>query len=382
MKTALYLALALSTGGNLSALELNRMSAADVKSAVSAQPGAPAAVTAAAAETSKAYQNVWMSVRNNQSWQEAEAYDYSSRIETRVRKVFDGQYDVSIHTDLKYEWATIRKNFGKDFQLSGSGMYLSMNEWGGNYSVSGNVQDQNNQTKYINLTLHKRFDDGSFNITGAGIYLNIDPNSVNGNYDDQQYSKKAIAAVISLALAARLEKTPAPKTDKAVRAEERIWLTMRSNTGWYLMEAEDPFSRIEVNLRKVFDREYDVEMTADNDREFGRVSNFFSDRYELRAGRTDLTMREWAGDYTIEGDVAVDGAAAGSVHVRLEMRRRFSDFSFYIRDTGIHLLVDQRDISGSVDTKVYPKKAVAAIAALIMSLKQDQPSPAEHQDGK
>ncbi len=324
-----------------------------------------------------------MSIRNNPSWHEAEAVDYSARVETRVKRVFDGQYDATIKADIKYDYLTIRRNFDKDFQLSGAGAYLNMNEFGGNYSVSGTVRDDGNQSKYINLQFYKNSDDLSFNISGTGLYLNMDRNGVNGSYDTAYYSKKAIAAVISLGLAARLDKEPARKDAGAVKADERIWLTMRSNTGWYAMEASDPFSRIEVNLRKVFDKDYEAEMTVNGDREFGRISNFFSDRYELRAGRTNLTLREWAGDYTIEGDVEVEGAAAGSVRVRLDLRKRFMDgFSFYIRDTGIYLLIDERDISGNVDTKVYPKQVVASIAALIMSLKQDQPRPSEHDDGK
>ncbi|MBU2573738.1 MAG: hypothetical protein KKH28_06670 [Elusimicrobia bacterium] len=376
MKKTIFFALTLSIGANLYAVELNRMTAADIKGLSALDLPAPAAAKAAPGqEAGRAYQHVWMYVRNNPSWQEAEANDYSARIEARVRKVFDGQYDVSIRAGMKSEWGTIRKIFDRDFQLSGSGMYLSMSEWGGNYNISGSVTGENNQNKYINLTLYKRFDETSFSVTGGGIYLNIDKNSINGNFDDQQYSKKAIAALVSLVLAVQLEKTPAPKTDKAARYNQRIWLTMRPGFGWNTVEASDPFSRIEVGLRKIFDGEYDAEMEVDNDREFGRVSHFFTHRYELSAGRTDLKLEEWAGDYTVEGEVAVDGAAGGVVHVRLEMRKRFSDFSFYIRETGIYLTIDEHGINGEVDTKVYPKKVVAAITALVMALRQENPAP-------
>ncbi|MBI4802726.1 MAG: hypothetical protein HY796_09425 [Elusimicrobia bacterium] len=375
MKKTLYFILTLSIGANLSALELNGINAADIKGLSALDLTAPAAAKAAPGrETGRAYQNVWMYVRNNPSWHEAEANDYGARIEARVRKVFDGQYDVNLRTDTNYAWGAIRKIFDKDFQLSGSGLYLSMNEWGGNYNISGNVTGEDNQNKYINLTLFKRFDETSFSVTSGGIYLSIDKNSINGNYDDRQYSKKAIAAIVSLVLTVQLEQTPAPKTEKAARYDQRIWLTIRPGFGWNTVEASDPFSRIEVGLRKIFDGEYNAELTTDNDRELGRSSHFFTDRYELRAGRTDLRLEEWIGDYRVEGEVAVDGAENGVVRVRLEMRRRFNDFSFYIHETGIYLNIDEYGISGDVDTKVYPKKVVAAITALVMTLQQEKPA--------
>ncbi|MDO8804409.1 MAG: hypothetical protein Q7R35_08255 [Elusimicrobiota bacterium] len=177
---------------------------------------------------------------------------------------------------------------------------------------------------------------------------------------------------------------PAAQSAKAAPNNQRIWFTMRSNSsGWNTLEASDPFSRIEVGLRKIFDREYDVEMRADNGRETGRVRSSFTDRYELRAGRTSLRLQEWAGDYTIEGEVAVEGATNGVVRVKLDMRKRFDDFSYYIRETGIYLLIDKRDISGTVDTTVYPKKVVAAITALIMTARLENPAQGNPQaEGK
>jgi hypothetical protein len=160
----------------------------------------------------KTYTHLWMNIRQNPSWKEAEAYDYSNRIETRVRKIFDNRFDVTMNVDMHYEWSSIDKVFDKEFHMFSHGINLRMNEWGSNYNVSGSVTDANNQYKYINLTMYKRFDDFSYSISGFGIYLNIDRYNINGNFDDKEYSKKAIAAIVSMALALQIEKTPATPT--------------------------------------------------------------------------------------------------------------------------------------------------------------------------
>jgi len=375
MKKTVYCLLTFALSANLYASDLNGIKAADIKDQNALDLPAPAAAQAAPEQkTGKAYNNVYMFVNNNPSWKQAEANDYSNRIEARVRQISAGQYDVSLRTDLQSDWGTIYKNSANYYNLSGNGMYLSMSEFGGNYSISGNVTGPNNQNKYIYITLYKSFDETSFTVSGGGIYLSINKNSINGNFDDQQYSKKAIASIISLALAVQVEKTPAAKSAALKQYDQRIWLSIGPGFGgWNTVEASDPFSRIEVGLRKIFDGEYDAEMTTDNSRDSGRVSHFFTSRYEFRGGRTDLRIEEWAGSYTVQGNVAVDGAPNGTVSVKLEMRQRFDAFSFYIQQPGIYLIIDKNAINGEVDTKVYPKQVVAAITALVMAMQQEAP---------
>ena len=78
-------------------------------------------------------------------------------------------------------------------------------------------------------------------------------------------------------------------------------------------------------------------------------------------------MKEWAGNYTITGNVENDNSSAD---VNLELRPRFGDGSFYISEKGIHLSIDNYAITGEVDTKIYSKKAFAAISALAIALQQ------------
>jgi len=327
----------------------------------------PAAVAAPAAEKA-ASQQLWMSVRNNPSWKEAEANDWGARIEARVKETFTDSYSVSLRAEMDYSWASIRKT-GNYYNLSGSGVFLNMSGSNSSYFINGTVTENGKMTQ-VSVNVSRRFDDFSYNVFAYGLNLYTDKNSISGNYDTDRFSKKAVAAVTSLILAVQVEKGQPKPEEKAVRNAERIWLTIRPGFGWNTVEASDPFARIEVGIKKIFDREYDAEIKTDNNRQWGRVSNFFARRYELRAGRTDLRMEEWAGRWEITGRVEVQGAENNEKSVRLEMRDRFGDGSFYIWENGIRLNIDRHGISGDVDTKLYPKEVVGAITALVLTYQQ------------
>ncbi|MDA8243804.1 MAG: hypothetical protein M0025_06745 [Elusimicrobia bacterium] len=335
---------------------------------------APVVVPAASRAAS---QYVWMSVRNNPSFKEAQADDWSARIETRVRESFKDSYDVSMRTDMDSAWASIRKS-GSFYNMSGSGLYLTMSGSGSSYFISGNVSE-NGKTSFVSVSVSKRFDDYSYSVFGSGLNLYTDRNSVNGSYDPDQVSKKAVAAVSSLILALQVEKGEPRPQDKSADLSQRIWLTIGPGFGgWNTVEARDPWARIEVGLRKVFDREYDSDIAVDNGaRQWGRVSGFFTGRYELTAGRTSLRMEEWAGRWEITGTVEVNRPGQDSAGVKLEMRDRFGDGSFDIWEDGIRLTIDRNAINGAVDPKTYPKEVVAAIASLVMAYQQDKPNPAQ-----
>ena len=329
------------------------------------------------ADPSKAaYQHVWMTVRNNPSWKEAEANDWGARIETRVRETFKDSYDVSMRADSNSNWASIRKS-GSFYTMSGAGIYLNMSGSNGSYFLNGNISE-NGKSVHVSVNVSRRFDDYSFSVFGAGINLYTDRNSINGNYDSDKFSKKAVASVTSMILALQAEKGE-PKETKAANLSQRIWLTIGPGFGgWNEVEARDPWARIEVGLRKVFDREYDVEIEVDNGHKWGRVSNFFARRYELRAGKTDLQMEEWAGQWEIKGEVEVNLPGQEGKGIKLQMRERFGDGSFYIVENGIRLYIDRNSISGDVDTKMYPKEVVASITALVMAYQQvNQPQKPE-----
>ena len=359
------------SAGPAFSFDLPSLGLADLKDtglAAVAVPGVPKAAS----------EFVWMSVRNNPSFKEAQANDWAARIETRVRESFPGSFDVNLRTDNDYGWASIRKS-GSFYSLSGSGLYLTMNGSGSSHFVTGNVTE-NGKTTFVSVSVSRRFDDYSFNVFGSGLNLYTDRNSINGNYNPDQLSKKAVAAVASLVLALQVEKGSQKPEEKSANLSQRIWLTIGPGFGgWNTVEARDPWARIEVGLRKVFDREYDSEITVENGlRRWGRVSGFFTRRYELTSGRTRLRMEEWAGRWQISGDVEVERPGQDTVGVRLEMRDRFGDGSFDIWEDGVRLTIDRNAINGSVDPKAYPKEVVASIAALVMAYQQDTPVQPGH----
>jgi len=217
MKNTVYLILAVMAVPNAHAFDLISLKASGVKQQEISVPAPVAQKVEPSVKTAQTrqYTSLWMSVWNNVSFKEVQAQDFMAKIDVRVRKVFDGQFDVDSRVDNNFDWAVIRKIFNNDYQLSGSGAFLSMNEWGGNYNISGNMTE-NGRTKCINLTMFKRFDEFSFNINSRGLNLYIDKTSINGSFDTREYSKKAVAAVVAFALAVQAEKaTPASQPAKA-----------------------------------------------------------------------------------------------------------------------------------------------------------------------
>ncbi|OIO04264.1 MAG: hypothetical protein COX65_09100 [Elusimicrobia bacterium CG_4_10_14_0_2_um_filter_56_8] len=351
------------------AFDLQSVNAAGIKEL---EPVATVAAAPVPAADKAASRHLWMSVRNNPSFKEAQANDWGARIEARVRESFPGSFDVNLRTDSDFSWASVRKSGNSYYTLSGSGIYLSMSGSGGSYFLNGTVAE-NGKTTQVSVNLSKRFDDFSFNVFGSGLNLYTDQSSMSGSFDSDRFSKKAVAAVTSMLLALQVEKGQPKQEQKSANYNQSIWLTIGPGFGWDTVEARDPFARIEVNLRKIFDKEYDAEIVAGNNRQWGRVSGFFSRRHELRAGRTDLRMEEWAGRWEIRGSVEADRPGQQQA-VNLEMRERFyGDHSFYIQEEGIRLNIDRRGISGDIDTRLYPREVVGAITSLVMAYYQDTP---------
>lgn len=191
--SALLLASAVSPAYSF---DLNTLDAAAVKGTPEA--GIPASAKAAT-------QHLWMTVRNNPGFKEAEANDWGARIEARVRENFKDSYSVDLRADMDSAWGNIRKT-GAYYNLSGGGIYLNMSGYGGSYFINGSVTGSDGKTVQVSVNVSKRFDDFSFNVFGNGLTLFTDRNSFNGNYDPERLSKKAVAAVASLILAVQVEK--------------------------------------------------------------------------------------------------------------------------------------------------------------------------------
>ncbi|HNW45633.1 MAG TPA: hypothetical protein PKI19_14120 [Elusimicrobiales bacterium] len=371
MKITALAALFITLASSSYAFELQTIKSADIEAAGITAP-APAASPAAAVQ--KQYQSLWMSVHCDPSWNESEANDFSADIDVRVRKSAGTFFDASATVDGKYLNLNLSK-FVRNFSLSGPGISLSMNEMGGNYNISGNVTGDDNQTTFVNLTVFRSFNAYSYSISGMGINMSATQNSLNGQYDDSQYSKNAVAAVVSLVLAAQVDKMPAQKSMDE-KGLDRVWLTIRNDTfgGWNNVEANDPFADIEVGLRKGFNRNWDAEITVDNDRENGTVDNFFTNTWEYRGNRSSLKLDTFGGFNTLEGDLYVKGRKPEMMKIKLDVRTSFGPGQFSISENGLRLNIDRNGVNGQIDYAVYPKKLVAVITAIALGMQQ-HPQP-------
>lgn len=338
------------------ALELQPVKTADITGME--VPAAAQAMPAAA--VNRQYQNLWLSVYTNEAWRESEASDISSGLDVRVRKVSDGMFDVSARAGNATEWLNLSK-FGSGFSLSGSGVNLNMNGWSGNFSVSGSVYGEDNKPQFISLSFFGS-GDYSYGISGAGLNLNVNRSGISGSYDDTRYSKKALAAVVTLALAAQVESMPAQKAVEEKTAE-RIWLSISNFGGMGQASASDPFSGIEAEISS-FGRNYTADISADGKEERGTISNFFSSSWEYRGGgsRLELVM-----DSRLQGELASGGR---TVKIDFSVNTSFGPGEFNINEEGLNLNVTRNGVNGEIDTSVYPKKLVAMITALAMAMQQ------------
>lgn len=202
MKISALITVVFSFVLSLSAFEIEKLNSENLLMPKIDLPAAKAS-KADAPENRQIY--LWMTIRGTGLSGEVEADDPFARINVSVRRVFDDEYDVRSRVDMDYEWLRIRKYFQDDWQLSGSGFYLNMRKSLDDYYISGNVVQEDNYNKYVNIRMYKRFssddEDFSYDIYDHGINLNIDERGINGYFQTQEYSKKTVAAVISFVLA-------------------------------------------------------------------------------------------------------------------------------------------------------------------------------------
>ncbi len=76
-----------------------------------------------------------------------------------------------------------------------------MDKWNKNYTIRGNVYD-GQQHKSLNITVHNRSDNDNFayHITDFQLSLTVNDRDINGYFNTDNYSKKAVAAVVSFIL--------------------------------------------------------------------------------------------------------------------------------------------------------------------------------------
>ena len=190
----------------LSAFELPQMTLGNLSLLKIDIPAPPtkATISVKNTETKSERVNVWMQIRGTGFTGETEADDTFARINVKVRKVFDTDYDIQTRVEMDNDFMRISNFFSDRYTLSGNGYNLKMRKVFDNYDISGNILMET-QSKYINLRLNKRFhnDENEFSYYASdfGINLTIDDRSITGYFDTAQYSKKSVAAIIGLVLA-------------------------------------------------------------------------------------------------------------------------------------------------------------------------------------
>ncbi len=76
-----------------------------------------------------------------------------------------------------------------------------MDKWNKNYTIHGNIYD-GQQHKSIDIVLRDRFDDDNFayHVSDFQLSLTVNERGINGYFNTDNYSKKAVAAIVSFIL--------------------------------------------------------------------------------------------------------------------------------------------------------------------------------------
>ena len=183
-----------AAAGPASAFDLPEMGAAAVIEIV------PAAAVPAALKD--ANQSIWMNVSYNAAAKEAQANDWSRRIEARVRDTGNGRFDVNLRTDQGYSWASITR-YGSNYNLYGAGLNLNMSGGNGRYFINGSLVE-NGKTAFVSANVSGS-DAFSGNIFGNGLSLFVSRGSINGWFEEERLPKKALAGVAAFIMALQVE---------------------------------------------------------------------------------------------------------------------------------------------------------------------------------
>ncbi len=141
-------------------------------------------------------EQVWMSIwkLNDGDFQLDDSF---LGIHMRGRKESEESITVGGWLDDGYFRGEVRQGFGgKDLVFDSWDVDLDIREFGGDYTISGNIHKPEGFPEYVYLTMYERFsDDGSFYISDMGINLNIDTREIDGWMDMNKYGEKFLVAL-------------------------------------------------------------------------------------------------------------------------------------------------------------------------------------------
>lgn len=188
------------------AWELPAVNVAAIRAMPAEMPAVSAPARPAAERNS---QSVYMNVTASPYSKEASANDWNSRIQTTVRATGTSRFDVKVQTEQAFDWASINKN-GNYYNLFSSAFSLNMSGSNGSYFINGNVYD-NGKSSFVSTNVSCNKDNSYCTVFGGGLSITASAMTLNGWYDENQYSKKAVAGVASMLMALRVEGMQQPK---------------------------------------------------------------------------------------------------------------------------------------------------------------------------
>jgi len=156
---------------------------------------------------------------------------------------------------------------------------------------------------------------------------------------------------------------------KSSRTYTNIWMSVYVNEAGKEIRGYDYSKRIEVDIRKIFDNEFNGSIMVDNKYEWVNPSKF-GDSISFSNAGTYLNANKWGDNYSFSGNVKDED---GKYHyVNLTLYKRFSDeFSFVIQSGGIYLTFDRNSVNGDFDESQYPKKVIAYIISVVFTIEAD-----------
>ncbi|MEF3280591.1 MAG: hypothetical protein K6357_06465 [Elusimicrobiota bacterium] len=131
----------------------------------------------------------------------------------------------------------------------------------------------------------------------------------------------------------------------------------------------DYSKRIEVNLRKAFEGEFNGSVNVENKFEWINIRKF-GDSISFSNASGNLNANKWGDNYSISGNIK--GEDGKYKYISLTVYKRFSDeFSFAINSYGINIYFDKYSVNGNFDETLYSKKTIAYITSMIFAIEID-----------
>lgn len=152
-----------------------------------------------------------------------------------------------------------------------------------------------------------------------------------------------------------------------------IWLRIDNYTAGGI-QAYDYSLKLDVVVRKTSAGYFYVDPGAGAGEAFGRgVIRVYGKDYQLTGDGMSLDLKRAGGGYAVSGNVRGDNNQYQ--FISLTFSDRSDAFSYEISGYGMHLSSDRGGISGTFDSGRYSKKALSAVASLLLALQLDARQP-------